>query len=54
MTLSSLTAQPKRFTVREYHQLVELGFFSEDDHIELIRDNRSSTYGNPRYGLSGR
>lgn len=37
MTLSSLTAQPKRFTVREYHQLVELGFFSEDDHIELIR-----------------
>ena len=37
MTLSSLTAQPKRFTVHEYHQLVELGFLSEDDHIELIR-----------------
>jgi len=37
MMLSSLTAQPKRFTVQEYHRLVELGFLSEDDHIELIR-----------------
>ncbi len=37
MMLSSLTAQPKRFTVHEYHQLVKLGFLSEDDHIELIR-----------------
>jgi len=26
----------KRFTIREYHQLIELGFFSEDEHIELI------------------
>lgn len=33
----SSTAQPKRFTVQEYHRLVELGFLSEDDHIELIR-----------------
>lgn len=37
MILRSLTVQPKRFTVREYHQLIELGFLSEDDHIELIR-----------------
>jgi Uma2 family endonuclease len=35
--LQSLTAQPKRFTVQEYHRLAELGFLSEDDHIELIR-----------------
>jgi len=35
--LKSLTAQPKRFTVQEYHRLVELGFLGEDDHIELIR-----------------
>lgn len=27
----------KRFTVDEYHRLVELGFLTEDDGIELIR-----------------
>ncbi|WNZ47449.1 Uma2 family endonuclease [Leptolyngbya boryana CZ1] len=27
----------KRFTIEEYHRLTELGFFQEDDHIELIR-----------------
>lgn len=27
----------KRFTVKEYHRLAELGFFHEDDRIELIR-----------------
>lgn len=27
----------KRFTVEEYHRLSELGFFQEDDRIELIR-----------------
>ncbi|MCS6815261.1 MAG: Uma2 family endonuclease [Cyanobacteria bacterium] len=32
-----LAAQPKRFTVQDYHRLVELGFLGEDDHIELIR-----------------
>ncbi|MCL6433948.1 MAG: Uma2 family endonuclease [Leptolyngbyaceae cyanobacterium HOT.MB2.61] len=37
MLLQSWTAQPKRFTVQEYHRLAELGFLSEDDHIELIR-----------------
>lgn len=26
----------KRFTIEEYHRLTELGFFHEDDHIELI------------------
>lgn len=28
--------QAKRFTLAEYHKLTELGFFREDDHIELI------------------
>jgi Uma2 family endonuclease len=28
--------QAKRFTLDEYHKLTELGFFHEDDHIELI------------------
>lgn len=30
------TTQAKRFTLAEYHKLTELGFFHEDDHIELI------------------
>jgi Uma2 family endonuclease len=34
---SSTIAQPKRFTVDEYHRLAELGFLHEDDHVELIR-----------------
>ncbi|WP_026733424.1 Uma2 family endonuclease [Fischerella sp. PCC 9605] len=29
-------AQAKRFTLAEYHRLAELGFFHEDDRIELI------------------
>ncbi|MEH1958405.1 MAG: Uma2 family endonuclease [Nostoc sp.] len=29
-------AQAKRFTLAEYHRLTELGFFHEDNHIELI------------------
>lgn len=29
-------AQAKRFTLAEFHRLGELGFFHEDDHIELI------------------
>jgi Uma2 family endonuclease len=28
---------PKRFTVDEYHRLIELGFLTEEDTIELIR-----------------
>jgi Uma2 family endonuclease len=28
---------PKRFTIAEYHQLIELGFITEANHIELIR-----------------
>lgn len=27
----------KRFTIEEYHRLADLGFFGEDDRIELIR-----------------
>ncbi|WP_427161180.1 Uma2 family endonuclease [Aliinostoc sp. HNIBRCY26] len=29
-------AQAKRFTLDEYHKLIELGFLHEDDHIQLI------------------
>jgi Uma2 family endonuclease len=29
-------ATPKRFTIEEYHRLTELGFFTEDDRVELI------------------
>jgi Uma2 family endonuclease len=32
----SLTT-PKRFTISEYYRLTELGFFQENDRIELIR-----------------
>jgi Uma2 family endonuclease len=28
---------PKRFTLTEYHRLIELGFLAEDDRVELIR-----------------
>ncbi|MEA5571967.1 Uma2 family endonuclease [Calothrix sp. UHCC 0171] len=31
------TVQTKRFTLAEYHKLTDMGFFHEDDHIELIR-----------------
>jgi Uma2 family endonuclease len=27
----------KRFTIAEYHRLAELGFFKEDDRVELIK-----------------
>jgi Uma2 family endonuclease len=27
----------KRFTIAEYHRLAELGFFAEDERVELIR-----------------
>jgi Uma2 family endonuclease len=30
-------ATPKRFTIDEYHQLIQLGFLHEGDRIELIR-----------------
>jgi hypothetical protein len=36
VTLSPLIGQRKRFTVQEYHRLVELGFLNEDDHIERL------------------
>ena len=32
-----LAATRKKFTIDEYHQLVNLGFFTENDRIELIR-----------------
>lgn len=32
-----MIATPKRFTIDEYHRLIELGFLTEGDHIELIR-----------------
>lgn len=30
-------ATPKRFTIAEYHRLAELGFFEENDRVELIK-----------------
>ncbi len=27
----------KRFTIAEYHRLAELGFFKEDERVELIK-----------------
>ncbi|PSO51939.1 MAG: hypothetical protein BRC59_10105 [Cyanobacteria bacterium SW_4_48_29] len=33
--MTSTTA--KRFTLKEYHRLTELGFFGEDDRVELVR-----------------
>lgn len=27
----------KRFTIDEYHHLAELGFFQEDEQVELIK-----------------
>ncbi|AFY35045.1 Uma2 family endonuclease [Calothrix sp. PCC 7507] len=32
-----MVVTPKRFTIDEYHQLIELGFLKEGDRIELIR-----------------
>jgi len=29
-------ATAKRFTIAEYHRLIDLGFFAEDDRVELI------------------
>ena len=32
-----VTATRRKFTIEEYHRLVDLGFFTENDRIELIR-----------------
>ena len=34
-TFSAVT--PKRFTLLDYHRLIELGFLTENDRVELIR-----------------
>lgn len=34
-TFSAVT--PKRFTIEDYHRLIELGFLTENDRVELIR-----------------
>jgi len=30
-------ATAKRFTIAQYHRLTELGFFAENDRVELIK-----------------
>ena len=32
-----VTVTRKKFTIDEYHKLLDLGFFTENDRIELIR-----------------
>ncbi|MEM7591286.1 MAG: Uma2 family endonuclease [Cyanobacteria bacterium P01_A01_bin.83] len=32
-----IAASRKKFTLDEYHRLIDLGFFTENDKIELIR-----------------
>lgn len=32
-----IVATRRKFTIEEYHQLLDLGFFTENDNIELIR-----------------
>ncbi len=32
-----LTVTRKKFTLEEYHRLIELGFFASDEPLELIR-----------------
>ncbi|HBW92292.1 MAG TPA: hypothetical protein DEG17_26360, partial [Cyanobacteria bacterium UBA11149] len=34
-TLTTVT--PKRFTIEDYHRLIDLGFLTENDRVELIR-----------------
>jgi hypothetical protein len=41
--------QAKRFTVDEYHRLIELGFFHEDEHIQY--NQGKSSYANKRICL---
>ena len=38
---------PQRFTIAEYHRLTEIGFFTEDDRVELIHGeiNRMAAKG---------
>ena len=32
-----IIAARRKFTIEEYHQLLDLGFFTENDRIKLIR-----------------
>ncbi|WP_017660190.1 hypothetical protein [Baaleninema simplex] len=33
----------KKFSIEDYHRLIELGFFKEGDRIELIRGELGSS-----------
>ncbi|MDJ0796804.1 MAG: Uma2 family endonuclease [Calothrix sp. MO_167.B12] len=35
--LAATTVTPKRFTIDDYHRLIQLGFLTENDRVELIR-----------------
>jgi Uma2 family endonuclease len=36
-SLTMTTVTPKRFTIDDYHRLIELGFLTQTDKVELIR-----------------
>ncbi len=38
----------KRFTIAEYHRLAELGFFEENERVELIKGDNNPD-GSKRY-----
>jgi Uma2 family endonuclease len=46
---TALLLDPRRFTVEEYHQLIEAGILDEDEHVELLEGviTSMSPHGGP-------